>query len=62
MGTVGAAVGTVDAQITIKKCLNSENCFIANMAEKRINRVANGIYAGMVVASFLSFPAIFSDS
>lgn len=62
MGVVGAVVGAVDAQIAVKKCLNSENCLVSSSAEKRIVRVGNGICAGMIAASFLSLPAIFNEN
>lgn len=61
MGVTGAIVGTVDSQIAIKQCMNSENCVVENLTEMQVSKIGVGTCAGMIAATLLSVPALLEE-
>ena len=62
MGSVGAAIGSLDNKISFEQCVKSEVCLTGDLAENRINRIAVGTVAGMIAASILSLPPILEEN
>ena len=61
MGVMGATIGTVESNIAIKECFNSESCTIENPAEMRISKLSMGACGGMFAATLLSIPALLKN-
>jgi hypothetical protein len=58
MGVLGTAVGGINTEIAIRGCALQDQCLMVNTAQKRLDVVEKGAYAGMGAAFFLSLPAL----
>lgn len=61
MGVIGATIGTVDSNIAIKECLNSESCTIENPEKMKISKLTMGACGGMFAATLVSIPALLKE-
>lgn len=57
MGVIGATIGTVESQIAIEECLNSD-CTIENPEKMKLNKLSMGACGGMFAATLVSIPAL----
>ena len=58
MGILGAVVGGISAEIEIRRCFLTEQCFIKDTAQKRLDSIGEGAFAGMGAAIFASLPVL----
>lgn len=58
MGILGAAVGGINSEISIRRCSSQDQCSIVDTTQKRIDDIEKQAYAGMGAAVLLSIPAL----
>jgi hypothetical protein len=58
MGVLGTVMGGINTEIAIRGCALQDQCLMVNTAQKRLDVVEKGAYAGMGAAFFLSLPAL----
>jgi hypothetical protein len=58
MGGIGAAVGSVQSEVSARGCSQPGQCMVADASQKRLNDIESNAFAGMGAAFFLSLPAL----
>lgn len=61
MAIIGAGMGELKYRLEAANCLNNDDCWLIEPAERQARELAIGAIAGIFTATLISIPALLND-